>query len=103
MTEPVYEYVKGQGWVVTSFPVHVFVCNGYTVRAEARPPQEGEYAASSYNTDYDFCPGGVINFSQWEKWFIQCWGVSPFPEDKTTTYERNRNRKELAWVTFVKV
>lgn len=42
MTEPNYEYVKGQGWVVSSSTI-VFMKCGTRVRLEFRDPERGEH------------------------------------------------------------
>lgn len=48
--EPIYQYIKGQGWVVTSGLV-VKDRNGKMIRLEKRPPKDGEYWFSGYGTD----------------------------------------------------
>lgn len=48
MDEPTYQYVKGQGWVLTTGTVAVMRC-GKRIRVECRPPNPGEH--------YD-CGGG---------------------------------------------
>jgi hypothetical protein len=42
MDEPVYEYVKGQGWVVLTIPQHTFEVDGYIVTIINRKPAVGE-------------------------------------------------------------
>jgi hypothetical protein len=41
MNEPIYEYIKGQGWVVQSSPVITLKC-GTRVRVERRAPLKNE-------------------------------------------------------------
>lgn len=43
-TEPVYEYIKGQGWVPTTAPQGpTAIIEGYRVTVVQRRPQMGEY------------------------------------------------------------
>lgn len=43
MTEPTYEFVKGQGWVARTHEVHTFEAFGHVITLERRNPEIGEF------------------------------------------------------------
>lgn len=59
MTEPLYEYVKGKGWVVVVKTVKSVLATmncGTEVRIEARPPNMGELFLRAGNFDEEGGP-----------------------------------------------
>lgn len=42
MTEPVYEFIKGQGWVVNGFNARTEIIEGIKVTISERRPEDGE-------------------------------------------------------------
>lgn len=58
MTEPLYTYVRGTGWVLRPpFETRVVKCKGATVRIEARMPEIGEVCLAVWDRAYVFSPG----------------------------------------------
>jgi hypothetical protein len=53
-SEPTYEYVKGQGWIITMYITRAFEAHGHRVTLQARLPRPGErYFMESIKTDID--------------------------------------------------
>lgn len=59
MTEPLYTYIRGTGWVLRPpFETRIFICeSGATVRLEARMPEIGEVYMAVWDQAYVFSPG----------------------------------------------
>lgn len=58
MSEPTYEYIKGQGWTIVQ-PIIVTMACGTRVTLEFRKPRPGERATFNYVRDPGF---------SWERW-----------------------------------
>lgn len=66
MTDPIYNFVPGQGWVVT--PFLTMKC-GTKVTYEFRFPKKGErFASVSRRWDSEFCFNGEPVIPKWESW-----------------------------------
>lgn len=69
MSEPTYEYVKGQGWVVSNTPRSAtgYLTTGERFHFEFRMPLPGEYYdAVGKNNPRFFIDG----FPLWDKWLV---------------------------------
>lgn len=63
MNDPIYEYVKGQGWVAGLYVVTLK--DGTVIRLEQRPPKKYEYYDSCSLTNNRFCRDGVVDMQAW--------------------------------------
>jgi hypothetical protein len=52
MTEPLYTFIKGQGWVL-QYPRTVTMHCGTVVTIEMRKPKPGEYWNAAFHDDYN--------------------------------------------------
>lgn len=58
MTEPTYEFVKGQGWVIQTFDRHIAMFeDGKRVSIEAREPNPGEAFVAGWSSTWCSSPG----------------------------------------------
>jgi hypothetical protein len=64
MIEPIYIYVKGQGWVAHAPFMEVTYKDGTRARLEAREPQVGEHYACGWGAPYLTSPK-VANLKIW--------------------------------------
>jgi len=69
VSEPTYEYIKGQGWVICNYPSHTFELKGVKVTLTNRKPVVGDKYWKLYEGSmYRLGDGGdgIPNFSKLE-------------------------------------
>lgn len=87
MTEPVYKFVKGEGWIISPTPFVNYHGQKYTF--EARLPKRGEYYYYASPNNINLCTNGKADIDKFVDWaskskysphdFIKC----HFPGDCT--------------------
>ena len=87
MTDPLYEYVKGKGWIINP-PVRSRNRKYYYV--ELRKPNPGECCCYSNNEKY-------ASLQAWKEWIA---GNMPYSYE---TLKSELKDERLFWCTFVEV
>jgi hypothetical protein len=93
MTEPIYEFIRGQGWVANGEPPVLVSKNGKTYRVEMRKPEPGEFCC------YDMVGSpDCYTPERWAGWFKTVYNQYTYDQLKSDI-----KKPGLSWVTFVEV
>ncbi len=83
-TEPIYSYVKGQGWVINPLEVFTLSC-GTKIVLEERWPEPGEcFVIKDDREDYEYYlsdlrKNGTKRYRY--EWYQKAYGSVPFRQD----------------------
>lgn len=99
MTEPTYEYVKGQGWIALTYDfVVVNMRNGKIYRFENRKPVKGELYATVYSGNKMFSVNGLGLEPDIHKFKTYFEGLHNY--EFTNLYE-DQGYSDRLWVTVI--
>lgn len=87
--EPVYEFVKGKGWIIN--PGVIVTRQNKTYRVEMRVPNPGELCCWDY-TSNGYSP------EKWAEWFRKTHHTCDYE-----SLQHDLTKANIQWVTFVEI
>lgn len=86
MNEPIYQFVKGQGWIPTDGDI-VTLSDGARVKLECREPVDQELCIWTYCAD-------MLDLAAWTTWAR----TVPLTYFSTRSYWVITNRPDITWL-----